>query len=128
MKNSNLYIGISKRIKQRGVFASKDYKKHELIETCPCLAEKKTNITNESTINDYIFQSCYNTDNVLIAFGYCSMYNHSNFPNASWLIKDVTKNPYISIYALNDIQQNEEIFISYGDEYWNTRQTAPILS
>jgi SET domain-containing protein len=46
------------------------------------------------------------------------MYNHSDNYNALWTVlsKDQMK-----FYATKDIKKGEEIFTSYGDAYWKTR-------
>ena len=54
----------------------------------------------------------------MIGFGYCSMYNHSDTPNATWEILDEEK---IKITVTKNIAEGEEIFVSYGREYWKTR-------
>jgi SET domain-containing protein len=57
----------------------------------------------------------YNNKYCMVAFGFCSMYNHKNNPNAKWSIlsKDQMK-----IVALKSIRPGEEIFISYGSDYF----------
>jgi hypothetical protein len=67
-------------------------------------------------MNNYIFH--YKNKTNLIAFGYCSMYNHMDDPNAEWTI--LNKNQ-IQIVALKQIQKGEEIFISYGPDYFKDR-------
>jgi len=104
-------------IGHRGVFASKDYKAGETLEVCPCI-KHPYNIL-EGKIQDYIFD--FDEDNVLIAFGYCSMYNHVDNPNAEW---EVLNENQLMIKAIKDIKKDEEIFVSYGDDYWTSRRNA----
>ena len=48
------------------------------------------------------------------------MYNHSDTPNANWKIMD----DYILITAIKQIQINDEIKISYGNNYWTYRKNS----
>lgn len=49
--------------------------------------------------------------------GYGSIYNHSNHNNAEWVWHDDT----LIISAIKHINKGDEIFVSYGDKYWNAR-------
>lgn len=97
----------------RGVFASRDYNVGEILEVCPCIKQIES---PTGKILDYLF-SLNETDS-LIAFGYCSMYNHSDDANADWKI--INENQ-IKIKTIKPIKKGDEIFISYGDDYWETR-------
>jgi SET domain-containing protein len=113
-------IKISKKLKSRGVFALKNYKKGEVIEVCPCIADK-TKIFN-GVVQDYLFN--YDDKTSLIAFGYCSMYNHSDNYNALWKVMSKEK---MKVYATKNITKGEEIFVSYGENYWNSREPGAKL-
>ena len=110
-------IKYSYKIGSTGVFANNKISKGDIIEVCPALLEKRKNLDNTNKLTDYHFE--YDKDNSLVALGYCSMYNHSDSPNANWLILD--KNS-MRIKALNDIEAGEEIFVSYGNKYWKSRK------
>jgi len=99
----------------RGVFTSKYIKKGEIIEKSPIIIQDS--IDFKGTIRSYLFS--YNNDfkKSAVGFGYTSLYNHSDNYNAYWYTVD----DYIYIVALRDITENNEIFISYGSSYWNTR-------
>lgn len=107
-------IKISKKLKSRGVFALKNYKEGDVIEVCPCIADNTKKF--DGIIGDYLFN--YDAKTSLVAFGYCSMYNHSDDYNALWEIISKEK---IKVYATKNITKGEEIFVSYGDDYWTTR-------
>ena len=100
----------------RGVFANKDFKQDEIIEVCPLITDYKKNFEN-SKIKDYTFNSKFIKDQEVIVFGMCSMYNHSNKFNVHH-----TQDPENMIYtASRDIKNGEELYVSYGDDYWDTR-------
>jgi hypothetical protein len=106
----------SNKINSRGIFANKNYKKDDIIEICPCI--KISDMKKpDKPINDYVFK--LNDQHCVIAFGYCSLYNHSDTPNATWTI--VNENQ-MQITVLSDIEKNEEIYMSYGSDYWSTRK------
>ena len=110
----SIEIKNSEKIGSRGVFALKDYKKNDIIEICPTISEETTKF--DGILKDYIFK--YDDKFSLLAFGFCSMYNHSDEYNALWTI--LSKNQ-IKMYATKDIKKGEEILTSYGDGYWKTR-------
>ena len=101
----------SDRIGERGVFATRDYKRGDLIEVCPAL--KQTHELVDGQMSNYIFT--YDDTFSLIGFGYCSMYNHSDQNNAEW---EVVNEKQIKVMAIQPIAKGEEIFVSYGDDYW----------
>jgi SET domain-containing protein len=99
----------------RGVFALQDFNKGDIIEICPCIKQQTNTIFGK--IFDYIFR--FDDDNSLLAFGYCPMYNHSDNNNASWTIMN---DEQMQVEALEDIKKGEEIFVSYGEPYWESRK------
>jgi uncharacterized protein len=98
----------------RGIFANKAFKKDEIIERAPYIEDKTSSFTG--LVRDYIFSK--NETNSIVAFGFASLYNHSDTPNAKWKITD----EYVEITAIKQIDADSEILISYGDNYWNTRK------
>jgi hypothetical protein len=100
----------------RGVFANTIYKKNDIIEICPAVLSNK-NIIN-GRLRDYIFGHNKDASKCLIAFGYISIYNHQDSPNSIW---NVINDKQIKLTALRDIKKGEEITVSYGDNYWNSR-------
>ena len=93
----------------RGVFANKNFNNNEVIEKAPYIEDKTSNFVG--LIRDYIFNK--SETNSIVAFGFGSLYNHSNTPNAKWKIN----NNYIEIISTKPINKDEEIFISYGNTY-----------
>lgn len=100
----------------RGVFANKNFNKDEIIEKAPYIEDKTDNFNG--LIRDYIFNKNPTKKISIVSFGYGSLYNHSDTPNATWKITD----DYLVITAIKPIEQNAEILVSYGDTYWDTRK------
>jgi SET domain-containing protein len=116
-KKDKLYINESTIPNSgKGVFTSKYISKGEIIEKSPIIIQDTIDFTG--TIKNYLFS--YNNDfnKAAVGLGYSSLYNHSDNNNANWYTKD--DNVYI--IALRDINENEEIFISYGASYWKDRE------
>ena len=110
------YIAIKKSpIGGRGVFAKQSYKKGDVIEICPCI--RQPNKYSLGKIGDYTF-SYNNSKDDLIAFGYGSLYNHTDNPNAEW---NILNEHQLEIVAKKEIFVDEEIYISYGNSYFNDR-------
>ena len=100
-----------------GVYASRDIKKGEVLEYSPYIEDTLDKFTG--VVRDYVFNKPTGTSErrAILVFGYSSMYNHADVPSADWKIeKDGMK-----ITANKDINKDDEIFISYGSNYWNTR-------
>lgn len=113
-KVPNVRIQISK-IGGRGVFANQNYSVGEIVEICPTITlNDKDSVGN---MNDYVFG--FNSEDNLVGFGYCSMYNHQDDPNANW---EVINKDKIEIKVVKPIQKGEEIFVSYGEAYFNHRK------
>jgi SET domain-containing protein len=105
----------SNHIGERGVFALRDYARGEVIEVCPAL--KQTHEMVDGEVSHYVFT--LDDTFSLIGFGFCSMYNHSDQNNADW---EAINEKQIEIVANQTIPKGQEIFISYGDEYWEGRK------
>jgi SET domain-containing protein len=117
-KIPNITIAYSEKIKDRGAFANQSYKEGDTIEICPALQQSKDH--SDGNIKNYLFHLNETTD--LVGFGYCSMYNHSDNPNASWIVNDDN----ILMYATRDINEGEEIFISYGSKWFDNRNMSKL--
>ena len=97
----------------RGVYARRDIKKGEIIERCPIIEVPKNDTSNlkESVLVTYFFYFGKNKEQVAIALGFGSMYNHSDKPNTTYKIK--RKDKIIDFIALDDIKKNDEITFNY---------------
>lgn len=103
-----------------GVFASAFIIEGEIIEECPIYDLKIPKGEVSDVLIDYRFNWPQGTDfweKQVIAWGWGSLYNHSNTPNALW--RSNLENQTFEFYALRDIKPYEEIFTYYGGEdYW----------
>lgn len=113
----NVYIGQSKigGTYGRGVFAGKNFKLGDIIEIAPYIQDNINNV--KGIMTDYVFKKPGTENEVIIVFGYGSMYNHSDKPNTDLGVDETN----FVIMATNDIKKDEEIFISYGPGYWVSR-------
>lgn len=101
--------------KGNGVYASRKYKKHELIERAPTL---KFSVESLFVMQDYLGGRFILSDYVFCrgkaahcALGWVAVYNHSDSPNAQWSIP--MDHSCIEVRALRDIEEDEEITHAY---------------
>jgi SET domain-containing protein len=99
-----------------GVFAQKTIKKGEKIEECYFLLSRR----GDSAFEDYYFDA---KGKYAIFLGFGSIYNHSDDPNADYTIN--IKNRVTTIKAARTIRKGEEIFVSYGEEWFKSRDMKP---
>ena len=104
----------------RGVFASKPIEKGEVIEVAPILVLQFEDFvdTRWNLLFEYYF---WMDDEVVLALGYGSMYNHSKTANAEYLIN--IKDKSITFTASEDIKTGQEIFFNYKG---STTSKAPL--
>lgn len=107
--------------KGRGVFALKDFKKGELIESCPVLTftPKERKILERTLLNYYLYP-WRSTRGASLALGYGCIYNHSYTPNADW--KQNFKKMTMEYRAIKDIKAGEQIFVNYNGEPDDTKK------
>lgn len=115
----------------RGVFASKNIKKDDVIEVCPVivLREEETPDLKKTQLNNYYFRWGKDMKNhhiAAICLGYGSLYNHSYSPNATYH-KLIDKH-CIEFVAIKDIAINEEITVNYNNGNPNDRSKLWIES
>jgi hypothetical protein len=99
----------------RGVYANRSFKEGDVVETCPVLAGKDDEWG--ISMSDYLFTT--GDDTSIVALGYGSMYNHRDDPSAIYDID--AKKKVMVVRAARPIRRGEEITITYGDDWWNTR-------
>ena len=100
----------------RGVHASRNIKKGEILERSPYIEDEFVKFIGVT--RDYVFYKTADRKRAILSFGYASMYNHSDSPSAVWKIYD----DCIIITATQNIKKGDEIFVSYGSDYWTSRQ------
>jgi uncharacterized protein len=94
----------------KGVFASVDIKKGEIIEVAPILVLEFSDFidTKWNLLFEYYF---WMDDYVALALGYGSMYNHSKDANAEYKLD--RENQTITFTAIKDIEKGSEILFNY---------------
>lgn len=112
-----------------GVFATEDIEEGELVERCPMIQMAwKSKYLGDPQIFNYLYsnsncpcEDCKRHGNAMyMVLGYGMIYNHKDEPNTKWdfnfknLIGDVT--------AIKPIKAGEEIFVSYGQNYFKGRK------
>lgn len=97
-----------------GVFAGKTIKEGELIEECYALIMRG----KDKVLEDYYFDAGKGKDAVLTGFG--MIYNHAENDNAEYTIN--AKKNLATFKAIKKIAKGEEIFVSYGDEWFSSRK------
>ena len=114
LASDKIYIAQSKIAKAgRGVFARVSIKKGELIESCPIIEIPKNDVSNlkESILVTYFFYFGKNKDQLTIALGFGSIYNHAYRSNAIYKLKP--KDRVMDFVALKEIKKDEEITVDY---------------
>ena len=97
-----------------GVFAAQNIKKNETIEECYMYVGDGKDLKYE----DYYFDVRYNRFSMLSGCG--CIYNHSDNHNADYDF-DVKKKLF-TFYALEPIKKDQEILVSYGEEWFSSRK------
>lgn len=102
----------------RGVFASVHIKAGELIEECHTIINK-----NLAGLVDYSFKVYEKPGFSAMPLGFGAIYNHSPVPNATY---DLNSELFIMRFiATRDISPGEEIFVSYGQKWFDKRCAMP---
>jgi uncharacterized protein len=115
----DLYVG---RIRGmgRGVFAGRAFKRREVIEVCPVI--RLATDTAPDGLEDYVFRWGAKEDELALALGLGSLYNHSATPNAEFSVR--LRSLTIAFRALRDIAAGEQILIDYQ---WDAEDYAAFV-
>ncbi|TLU81738.1 MAG: SET domain-containing protein [Chlorobium sp.] len=116
--NKRVKIGAS-TVSGRGAFALKKFREGDIIEQCPALEVTDQDIGGE--LLNYVFYGSSESAR-LVVMGNGMLFNHSSTPNVAYYRENTALGPELILYALRNIQKGEELFYSYGDEWWSTRQ------
>lgn len=97
----------------RGVFAKKNIKKGETIETCPFIEIPYGDPANlfGSKLVTYFFYFGKDKDKIALVLGCGCLYNHSNNPNTTFKVN--RKQNTITFTALRHIKKDKEITFNY---------------
>jgi uncharacterized protein len=114
----------------RGMFASRNFSKGELIERAPIIPidEKKWPNAAKTILSDYAFDWGEKDEHAAISLGYISIYNHSYSPNAQ--LEQLLDELMMEIVAIKDIPMGEQITINYNgdpakqDPLWFTERAT----
>jgi len=111
-------VGMSGMI-GRGVFAEQHFEPGELIETAPVLVIPAAEwpLLEKTRLFSYCYAFGDNgseCEDMALALGLGSMYNHSYTPNARY-VKNL-KEQMIAYYAIREIAFGEEITINYNGD------------
>ncbi len=97
-----------------GVFAAQDFACGDTIEECYTLTCSKVDNAFQNyqyhLVDDRIFG---------LPLGYGCIYNHATTPNADYCYDE--KRSLLVIRAEKMIKKGEEIFVNYGDQWFNLR-------
>ena len=117
-KKECVAIGAS-TVSGRGAFALKKVRDGDIIERCPALEVTDQDIGGE--LLNYVFYGSTETAR-LVVMGNGMLFNHSSTPNVAYYREETGLGPELVLYALRNIKKGEELFYSYGDQWWSTRQ------
>ncbi|OGK40376.1 hypothetical protein A2954_03170 [Candidatus Roizmanbacteria bacterium RIFCSPLOWO2_01_FULL_37_12] len=107
-------IGLSPKLKIRGLIATKNIRKNTFIERCPLiLIETEKEVFLEKSDFKYYYFTYTNKFHAIV-LGYLSLVNHSFEPNCI-LVYDY-KNKLISLKSIKNIKKGEEITYKYMDK------------
>lgn len=98
----------------RGVFATRDIQKGELIHEAPVIPypNEEHDFIEKTILSDYVFE--YGANHTAILLGYGSLFNHSYKPNATYDIN--FNNHTFDFFAYTDIKAGDEILINYNGD------------
>jgi SET domain-containing protein len=99
-----------------GVFADKAIKRGEIVEECYAILTK----AEDDILGDYFFDT-RGKNAVLTGFGW--IYNHSEDPNCFYMY--YPKKRLMVFRADRAIKKGEEIYVSYGDDWFSSRDLEP---
>ena len=100
-----------------GVFAVEDIAANAIVEECYSLIHMK----NAAPFSSFYFSA---NQYAALPLGYGCIYNHSNNPNAC--MEFYLERSLIVFFALRPIKAGEEICVTYGKEWFDSRN-LPIL-
>ncbi len=120
--SQNIYVGSSKIAQAgRGVFAARDIRQGEVIETCPIIEvplNDSSNDNDKGLLTNYFF---YFGEGLAMVLGFGSLYNHSYTPNATYSKNENQKT--VIFQAIKPIASKDEVTVNYNNGDPNGRET-----
>lgn len=112
-----------------GVFSLENIASGETIEECPTLIIDAHD--SPVALDNYLFHvvnrdGSYSDDYYFLPLGGGAIYNHSPTPNALYAYDVDDK--VMRVTAIKPISIGEEIFVSYGKEWFSSRMIKPLQS
>jgi uncharacterized protein len=100
----------------RGVFATAPVAAGEVLEVCPVVVvpADEVEVFDDGALYGYCFW--WPRGRRALAFGYGSLYNHAQEPNAEFNLRVAAGE--IEFKATRDIEAGDEVTVSYGDDLW----------
>ena len=102
----------------RGAFALKKINEGDIIERCPALEVTDQDVGGE--LLNYVFYGSTESTR-LVVMGNGMLFNHSSTPNVAYYREQGELGVELVLYALRNISKGEELFYTYGDDWWATR-------
>jgi hypothetical protein len=112
--------------KGRGVFARRDFKKGELVESAPVIVipDEEVDLIEKTALADYYYK--WGDSHFALVLGYGSLYNFSATPNL--LFKPDLKKNVMLYRAGKTIRKDQELTINYLCDLWFRPIDQPIHS
>ena len=116
-----LYIRKTKKM-GNGVFTSEPIQAHTIVEVSPVVVMSQSDrmLLDRTLLHDYIFEWGGKKKQCCMALGYIPLYNHSYNSNCEYEMEYDKK--VISVRAVKDIKEGEELFINYNGNYNNAKR------
>ncbi len=108
-----------------GVFARTRIARGEIIQESPCLPLEDEYVDMDGVLGGYVYEWPLGGDGVAVVFGMGSVFNHGARPNVGW--STMVEERFVRFVATRDIEQDEELLIDYGSEYWEKHGGTPTL-
>lgn len=105
-------MGVKKNEMGRGVYASRDFKRGDIVEKAHVIIVPDAEVTYDGVLSHYMYQ--WDEQNSAVALGNASLYNHSYEPNLDFDF--LHRKARIQFTALRDIKEGEELTINYNGE------------
>jgi SET domain-containing protein len=126
----SIEIRWDERIYGWGVFAKESIEQHTLVETTPVVVYPQDilQLAAWNTQGDKhklaslgltLYSMSWSEDTAIIPLGWGGIYNHSDNNNCQFLIDK--ENGLLHIATLKDIHENEQLLVSYGEDWFENK-------